>query len=192
MTHQTVEESNRQLGQRADIEIDHRQVPVARKRGRPAQKPKPALLATNCGWTPRAASSAASGTRRRAFRDRDRVRLAAICRRLRPPPPARRVRSARGATSTSSCPYATSTRASSAPMPADAPVISAIGLTRRNRPLVWRCAAAAQYAPAPTRREDRRRARASYPRARRAGRRRRRSPTSFRRHGRDLPRRGRG
>ena len=115
--------------------------------------PKPALLTTLATSSPRAASSAAM---RATASRRSRSTLSTVG----GAPPAAAIsaasaasRSCRRATRTSSWPCAAKTRASAAPIPADAPVISVTGFTKL-RPLVSplapparRCAAAVRSVP---------------------------------------------
>ena len=147
MPREAVDESERQLGERPHVEIDHRELVVAVELGRCAGETKTRIV-DDVVWLDavRRERRGDAAPPHRAARDR----AAAPVGRGRPAAAISSAsassRSSRRATSTSSCPCSAKTRASSAPMPDEAPVIERHrphGSARRHRRLSRQCAGAA-------------------------------------------------
>ena len=120
--------AQRQIGERADVEVDHGQLLGAVESAASPSRPKPALLTTIDGsrpW-PRRASASRAGPSGSAEVGGDHVRAGVtgggdlVGERVQAAP-------ARRAVSTSAWPCCAKTRASAAPMPAEAPVIRHTG-----------------------------------------------------------------
>ena len=135
MARQALDEGKRQFGQRAHIEIDHGELLGAVERGGRAGEPEAGIVDDVLRLE--AARGEFGGERGGRFAPAE---IAGKHSRPRPADAAissarASRRSSRRATRTSSCPCAAKTRASSAPMPAEAPVISVTGVMHRRRSL---------------------------------------------------------